>query len=166
MADKNDPMEMITAAQDVAIKAAMEQSQALFGNVPDFQMPEGIADQIRAQMDAVMPDNMADVAASSMSDVDPSAMAQMMQQNMDYARRLAEAASGGAIEDAFTNDFFGGLMEDEGEWEVLVADPCKLTKEEERLLLYPLAIQHLTFDLDDGVKVNYQKLGNALKQIK
>jgi len=33
-------------------------------------------------------------------------------------------------------------------------------------VLYPLAIQHLTFDLDDGVKVNYQKLGNALKPIK
>lgn len=32
--------------------------------------------------------------------------------------------------------------------------------------LYPLAIQHLTFDLDDGVKANYQKLGNALKKIK
>ena len=33
-------------------------------------------------------------------------------------------------------------------------------------VLYPLAIKHLTFDLDDGVKVNYQKLGNALKPIK
>ncbi len=33
-------------------------------------------------------------------------------------------------------------------------------------VLYPLAIQHLVFDLDDGVKVNYQKLGNALKPIK
>ena len=33
-------------------------------------------------------------------------------------------------------------------------------------VLYPLAIQHLTFDLDDGVKVNYQKLGKALKPIK
>lgn len=33
-------------------------------------------------------------------------------------------------------------------------------------VLYPLAIQHLTFDLDDGVKVNYQKLGKALKAIK
>ena len=136
MADKNDPMEMIKAAQDAAIKAAMEQSQALFGNVPGFQMPEGIADQIRAQMDAVMPDNMADVAASSMSGVDPSVMAQMMQQNMDYARRMAEAASGGTIEDAFTKDFFGGLMEDKGEWEVLAVDPCRLTKEEERLLAY------------------------------
>ncbi len=33
-------------------------------------------------------------------------------------------------------------------------------------VLYPLAIQHLTFDLDDGVKVNYQKLDKALKPIK
>jgi hypothetical protein len=33
-------------------------------------------------------------------------------------------------------------------------------------ILFPLAIKHLTFDLDDGVKVNYQKLGNALKPIK
>ena len=33
-------------------------------------------------------------------------------------------------------------------------------------ILYPLAIQHLTFDLDDGVKVNYEKLGKALKAIK
>jgi len=32
--------------------------------------------------------------------------------------------------------------------------------------IFPLAIKHLTFDLDDGVKVNYQKLGNALKPIK
>ena len=33
-------------------------------------------------------------------------------------------------------------------------------------ILFPLAIKHLAFDLDDGVKVNYQKLGNALKPIK
>ena len=32
--------------------------------------------------------------------------------------------------------------------------------------LYPLAVQHVTFDLDDGVKVNYQKFGKALKTIK
>ena len=33
-------------------------------------------------------------------------------------------------------------------------------------VLYPLAIQYLTFNLDDGVKVNYQKLDKALKPIK
>ena len=33
-------------------------------------------------------------------------------------------------------------------------------------ILLSLAIKHLTFDLDDGVKVNYQKFGKALKPIK
>lgn len=35
----------------------------------------------------------------------------------------------------------------------------------ERDTLYPLATQQLTIDLDDGVKVNYPKFGNALKKI-
>jgi hypothetical protein len=32
-------------------------------------------------------------------------------------------------------------------------------------VLYPLATQQLEIDLDDGVKVNYLKFGNALKKI-
>ncbi len=35
----------------------------------------------------------------------------------------------------------------------------------ERDVLYPLATKQLTIDLDDGVKVNYPKLGAALKKI-
>ncbi len=35
----------------------------------------------------------------------------------------------------------------------------------ERETLYPLATQQVTLDLDDGVKVNYLKLGDALKRI-
>jgi len=33
-------------------------------------------------------------------------------------------------------------------------------------ILYPLATQRIEIDLDDGVKVNYNKFGNALKKIK
>ena len=33
------PEEMAKAAQEAAIKAAMEQAQAMFGSVPGFQMP-------------------------------------------------------------------------------------------------------------------------------
>ncbi|RWM07957.1 BREX-1 system adenine-specific DNA-methyltransferase PglX [Mesorhizobium sp.] len=36
----------------------------------------------------------------------------------------------------------------------------------ERDVLYPLATQRIDIDLDDGVKVNYAKFGNALKPIK
>ena len=35
----------------------------------------------------------------------------------------------------------------------------------EREVLYPLAIEQIEIDLDDGVKVNYQKFGEALKKI-
>lgn len=35
----------------------------------------------------------------------------------------------------------------------------------EREVLYPLATEQIEIDLDDGVKVNYQKFGEALKKI-
>ena len=38
-------------------------------------------------------------------------------------------------------------------------------KDYERDILYPLAIQQVQLDLDDGVKTNYPKLGAALKKI-
>jgi type II restriction/modification system DNA methylase subunit YeeA len=38
-------------------------------------------------------------------------------------------------------------------------------KEYEDEILYPLAAQQVKIDLDDGVKVNYNKFGNALKKI-
>ena len=38
-------------------------------------------------------------------------------------------------------------------------------EEYERDVLYPLAAKQIEIDLDDGVKVNYPKFGNALKQI-
>ncbi len=39
------------------------------------------------------------------------------------------------------------------------------TEEYEREVLYPLATQQIEIDLDDGVKINYPKLGLALKNI-
>ena len=38
-------------------------------------------------------------------------------------------------------------------------------EEYEREVLYPLATKQVAIDLDDGVKVNYLKLGTALKKI-
>ena len=36
----------------------------------------------------------------------------------------------------------------------------------ERDVLYPLATEKIAIDLDDGVKVNYRKFGDALYKIK
>lgn len=41
----------------------------------------------------------------------------------------------------------------------------KETEDYERDILYPLATRQIALDLDDGVKVNYQKFGPALKKI-
>ena len=37
--------------------------------------------------------------------------------------------------------------------------------EYERDILYPLATERITIDLDDGVLVNYNKFGKAIKQV-
>ena len=39
-------------------------------------------------------------------------------------------------------------------------------QEYEREVLYPLAIERIPIDLDDGVLVNYNKFGNAIKEVK
>ena len=41
----------------------------------------------------------------------------------------------------------------------------ELRQEYEDEILYPLAIQQININLDDGVKVNYGKFGKALKPI-
>ena len=44
------PEEMAKTAQEAAVKSAMEQAQAMFGNIPGFQMPGGMQEQIMTQM--------------------------------------------------------------------------------------------------------------------
>jgi hypothetical protein len=41
----------------------------------------------------------------------------------------------------------------------------KELQEYEREVLYPLATERIAIDLDDGVLVNYNNFGNALKKI-
>ena len=58
------PEDMAKAAQEAAVKAAMEQAQSMFGSIPGFQMPEGMQEQIMTQVTAGIP-NMASDAESS-----------------------------------------------------------------------------------------------------
>ena len=46
-----------------------------------------------------------------------------------------------------------------------LARQLKELEDYERDVLHPLSLQHVALDLDDGVKVNYLKLGAALKKI-
>lgn len=113
--------EMVRAAQEAAVKAAMEQAQAMFGNMPGFQMTGGMQEQIMAQMGANMPD-MAELQAQQeamlkAAGIDPETVAQAGRQNMAYANQMMEA--------------FG-----DDSWTINRAEYGKLDEEQLRLLAF------------------------------
>ncbi len=113
--------EMVRAAQEAAVKAAMEQAQAMFGNMPGFQMTGGMQEQIMAQMGAGMPD-MAELQAQQeamlkAAGIDPETVAQAGRQNMAYANQMMEA--------------FG-----DDSWTINRAEYGKLDEEQLRLLAF------------------------------
>ncbi|NBO66958.1 MAG: class I SAM-dependent DNA methyltransferase, partial [Acidobacteria bacterium] len=57
------------------------------------------------------------------------------------------------------------LGERSSSWRTSITATIEELNDYERQVLYPLAIQQIQIDLDDGVKANYQKLGLALKKI-
>lgn len=88
------PEDMAKAAQEVAVKAAMEQAQSMFGNIPGFQMPEGMQEQIMTQMTAGVP-NMAEVQAQQeamlkAAGIDMGTVAEAGQQNMAFAQQMMQ----------------------------------------------------------------------------
>ena len=123
-ADPQSPEEMARAAQEAAVKAAMEQAQAMFGNIPGFQMPEGMQEHLMEQMGAGMPDMAAAQAQHEAmlkaAGIDPETVAQAGRQNMAYAQQMMEA--------------FGG-SEDAG-WTISRAGDGKLDATQLRLLAF------------------------------
>ena len=88
------PEEMAKAAQEAAVKAAMEQAQSMFGNIPGFQMPEGIQEQVMAQMTAGIP-NMAEMQAQQeamlkAAGIDMETVAEAGRQNMTFAQQMMQ----------------------------------------------------------------------------
>ena len=88
------PEEMAKAAQEAAVKAAMEQAQSMFGNIPGFQMPEGIQEQVMAQMTAGIP-NMAEIQAQQeamlkAAGIDMETVAEAGRQNMTFAQQMMQ----------------------------------------------------------------------------
>lgn len=88
------PGDMAKAAQEAAVKAAMEQAQSMFGNLPGFQMPEGMQEQIMAQMTAGIPD-MAEIQAQQeamlkAAGITMETVAETGRQNMAFAQQMMQ----------------------------------------------------------------------------
>lgn len=88
------PEDMVKAAQEAAVKAAMEQAQSMFGNIPGFQMPDGMQEQMMAQMTAGIP-NMAEMQAQQeamlkAAGIDVGTVAEAGGQNMAFAQQMMQ----------------------------------------------------------------------------
>ena len=128
---QQSPEEIAKAAQEAAIKAAMEQTQAMFGNIPGFDMGD-IQAQIMAQMQAAVP-NMAEIQAQqaamgTLGGVDTETVRKAGQQNMSDAFEVMQE-----MQTAGMDYDFG--MEDE-EWELNIRNKNNLSNEQKRLLAF------------------------------
>ena len=140
------PEEMARAAQEAAAKAAMEQAQSMFRNIPGFQMPEGMQEQLMAQMGAGVPD-MATAQAQQeamlkAAGIDLETVAQAGRQNMAYAQQMMQGIMDDTLEGALSQsdaiaqmmEAFGG-SEDAG-WTINRSGDGKLDAEQLRLLAF------------------------------
>ena len=115
-ANPQSPEEMARAAQEAAVKAAMEQAQAMFGSVPGFQIPEGMQEHLMEQMGAGMPDMAAAQAQQEAmlkaAGIDPETVAQAGRQNMAYAQQMMQGMMDGTLGGALSqSDAMAQMME-------------------------------------------------------
>ena len=141
--NSQNPEEMAKAAQEAAVKAAMEQAQAMFGNIPGFQMPGGMQEQIMAQMGAGMPDMAAAQAQQEAmlkaAGIDPETVVQAGRQNMAYANQMIQEMMDGAFDEGLSSsDAMAQMMEAFGDdsWTINRAEDGKLDEEQLRLLAF------------------------------
>ena len=145
-ANPQSPEEMARAAQEAAVKAAMEQAQAMFGSVPGFQMPEGMQEHLMEQMGAGMPDMAAAQAQHEAmlkaAGIDPETVAQAGRQNMAYAQQMMQGMMDGTLGGALSqSDAMAQMMEVFGDsedagWTISRADDGKLDAAQLRLLAF------------------------------
>lgn len=141
------PEEIARAAQEAALKAAMEQAQAMFGGIPGFQMPdmENLQERMEAQMNAALPSleeiQAQQAAMGTLGGIDPEVVARASRQNMAYASQAMEAMLNGTDEDSLTPEGWSGLLGDWGDaddsgWDIKRKGDGKLTDEQNRLLAF------------------------------
>ena len=141
--NSQNPEEMAKAAQEAAVKAAMEQAQAMFGNIPGFQMPGGMQEQIMAQMGAGMPDMAAAQAQQEAmlkaAGINPETVVQAGRQNMAYANQMMQEMMDSAFDEGLSSsDAMAQMMEAFGDdsWTINRAEDGKLDEEQLRLLAF------------------------------
>ena len=142
-ANPQSPEEMARAAQEAAIKAAMEQAQAMFGNIPGFQMPESMQEQLMEQMGPGMPDMAAAQAQNEAmlkaAGIDPETVVQAGRQNMAYANQMMHEMMDGTFSERLSSsDAMARMMDAFGgeDWTISRCGDSKLDESQLRLLAF------------------------------
>lgn len=134
------PEEIARAAQEASVRAAMEQIQSMYGNIPGFEMPDmsDMQAQIMAQMQAAVP-NLAEIqrqqaAMGTLGGVDADTVAQTARANMAQAGDFYRQMQDGSLEQELRemNDLaLDSLGED---WTIRRSGDSRLTPEQLRVL--------------------------------
>lgn len=139
------PEEAAKSIQQEAMEQAMAQAQAMFGNIPGFQMPNLAEAQEELMKDIGTIPGVAEAQAyqaemMKQAGMDPEAMRQAYQQNLANAQQVMAQAMG-IPEGSYTGEEFLGLGTD-ADWVVTRKGDGTLTPEQNRLLAFgaPLCV--------------------------
>lgn len=142
--------DLIKSAQEAAVKAAMEQVQSMFGNIPGFEMPEmgDMQSQTMSQMQAAVPGvdqlQAKQAAMGTLGGADATAMGQTCSQNMAYAQQMMKETIDGTLAGklAGVDAVIGQMTEDadaclfDTDWEINRSGDEKLNEKQLYLLAF------------------------------
>lgn len=136
------PEEIARAAQEAAVRAAMEQMQSMYGNIPGFEMPDmnDMQAQIMAQMQAAVP-NLAEIQKQqsemgTLGGIDADTVAQAARANMAQAGDFYRQMQDGSLEQEL-REMNALALESLGEdWTIRRSGDSRLTPEQLRLLAF------------------------------
>lgn len=136
------PEEIARAAQEASVRAAMEQIQSMYGNIPGFEMPDmdAMQAQIMAQMQAAVP-NLAEIQKQqaeqgTLGGVDADAVAQAARANMAQAGDFYRQMLDGSLEQEL-REMDALALESLGEdWTIRRSGDSRLAPEQLRLLAF------------------------------
>lgn len=142
--------------RQAAMKAAMEQAQALYGDMSGFHVPDMAEVQERLMNEASGIPGVAEAYAyqaemMKQAGMDPEAMQEACRQNLGAARRMMEQAMEGiASGDEGYADFFGAYTSDS--WEIMRSGCDNLSEEQLCLLAYGAPLCVYNGDYVDSVE--------------
>lgn len=155
---QQSPEEIAKAAQEAAIKSAMEQAQSMFGEIPGMNMQD-IQAQIMAQMQAAVP-NLADIqtqqaAMGTLGDVDADTVRKAGMKNMKDAAEVTQEL----MDFGFNGEDF---FDDSGSWEVKRSNDASLDSKQLRLLA--LGAPMLVYNDEYTDTIGEQEYVDSLKE--